>query len=278
MTKIKSLALTVIGTAITAFAIAVFLTPNKIVGGGVSGMSTILYHTFSVAPGVTYAVINAILLLLGLRVLGKDFTLNTIFGAGLISVFVQVFSYIPHIVSDVFLATIFGGILYGFGIGLTFVAGASTGGTDILGRLLQHKNPNLPIGRLLLFVDGTVILVSLIVFKNIELTLFGIISLFMSTYAVDWLIRRLNISKIAFVITDKGEEIAKYLVSTSPRGVTQIKATGTYSSSKKDVLFCALKERELTHFQQKILNIDPSAFIVYSESQQIFGNGFYIYR
>ena len=278
MNKIKSLLLTVIGTAITGFAVAVFLTPNKIVCGGVSGISTIMYQTFSVAPGLTYAIVNLILLLTGLKVLGKDFTLKTLVGAGLISLFVQIFSYIPPIISDVVLATVFGGALYGFGIGIAFAAGSSTGGTDILGRLLQHKNPNLPIGKMLLIVDGIIIFISLLIFKNIELALFGIISLFVSTTAIDWLIRSLNISKMAFVITDKGEEISKMLVSTSPRGVTLIKATGAYTFTDKSVLFCALKSRELQQFQNKILDIDSGAFIVYAESQQIFGNGFYIYR
>ena len=115
-------------------------------------------------------------------------------------------------------------------------------------------------------------------FKDTELVLFGIFSLFFSTFCVDWLIRKLNISKIAFVITDKGEEISKYLVSTSPRGVTIIKAIGAYSEEKKKMLFCALKENEVPSFQKKILSIDNEAFIVYSESQQIMGNGFYIYR
>ncbi len=278
MTKLKSILLTIIGTAITGFAVAVFLTPNKIVCGGVSGVSTILYQTFGIAPGLSYAVTNAILLLTGLKVLGKSFTVKTIFGAGLISVFVQLFSYLPHIITDTVLSTVFGGALYGFGIALAFVAGASTGGTDILGRLLQYKNPNLPIGKMLLIVDGAIIFISLLVFKNIELALFGIISLFVSTTAIDWLIRSLNISKMAFVITDKGEEISKTLVSTSPRGVTLIKATGAYTFTEKNVLFCALKSKEIHKFQNKILDIDPGAFIVYAESQQIFGNGFYIYR
>lgn len=278
MSKLKSFLLTLIGSIISGFAVAVFLTPNKIVAGGVSGISTILYQTFSLAPGITYALINSFLLIIGFKTLGKEFTLNTLVGAGLLSAFVQIFSYIPHIVDNAMLASVFGGILFGYGVGITFVAGASTGGTDVLGRVFQYKNPNLPIGRMLLFVDGVIIIISLIVFRNFELVLYGVLSLLISSYAIDWLIKRLNISKMAFVITDNGDEIAKLLVSTSPRGVTLINATGAYSESHKNILFCALKEREILQFQNKILDVDPSAFIVYSESQQIFGNGFYIYR
>lgn len=278
MKRLKSFIYTILGTAITAFAVSTLLTPNKIVCGGVSGVSTILYQTLNIAPGLTYAIINIVLLIVGIKILGKEFTIKTLFGSGALSLFVQLFSYLPPITDNVFLAAFFGGTLYGLGIGIAFASGASTGGTDILSRIIQYFLPQFPIGKLLLAVDGVVITASLLVFKDTELVLFGVFALFFSTFCVDWLIRKLNVSKIAFVITDKGEEISKYLVSTSPRGVTIIKATGAYSSENKKVLFCALKENEVPEFQKKIINIDSEAFIVYSESSQIMGNGFHIYR
>lgn len=278
MKKIKSLIYTIIGTALTGFAVSTLLTPNKIVCGGVSGISTILYQTLNIAPGLTFAIINIVLLIIGIKLLGKNFTVKTLFGAGMLSLFVQLFSYLPTITDNTFLAAFFGGTLYGLGIGIAFASGASTGGTDILSRLIQYFLPQFPIGKLLLVVDGLVITASLIVFKDTELVLFGIFALFFSTFCVDWLIKKLNISKIAFVITDKGEEISDFLISNSPRGVTIIKAVGAYSSEKKKMLFCALKENEVPSFQKRVLSIDSEAFIVYSESQQIMGNGFYIYR
>lgn len=278
MTKIKSVLLTIVGTMITAFGIGVFLTPNKIVGGGVSGLSTILYHAFSVPPGVSFFVINFIFLAIGFKILGKEFTLKTLLGSSLISIFVQIFSYIPFYTENIMLATVFGGTLYGIGIGLGFVAGASTGGTDILGRLIQCKFPTVPIGKLLLVVDGVIIFTSLVIFKNVELSLFGVIALFISSFAVDFVIGRFNISRIAFIITEKGEEISQYLVSTSPRGVTVIDVVGAYTNDAKKMLFCALKEGESDVFQRKILEIDECAFIVFSESQRIKGNGFYLYK
>ncbi|MBQ2696587.1 MAG: YitT family protein [Clostridia bacterium] len=278
MSKLKSVLLTIVGTMITGFGIGVFLTPNKVVGGGVSGLSTILYHALSIPPGVSFLVINLIFLLIGIRILGVSFTVKTLLGATLISVFVQVFSYIPLYTENIILATVFGGVLYGFGIGLGFAAGASTGGTDILGRLIQYKFPTVPIGKLLLFVDGIIIIISLIIFKNIELTLFGIISLFISSTTIDMVISQLNISRIAFVITEKGDEISELLVSSSPRGVTVIDVVGAYTKDQKKMLFCALKESESEKFQKKILAIDEEAFIVFSESQRIKGNGFYLYK
>ncbi|MBQ9097738.1 MAG: YitT family protein [Clostridia bacterium] len=278
MTKTKSLILTIIGTMITAMGIGMFLTPNMIVGGGASGLATILFHTIRIQPGVGFFGINLVFLAIGFKVLGKEFVFKTLFGTFILSVFVEVFTLIPIHTENTMLSTIFGGVLYGIGIGLAFAAGASTGGTDILGRILQSKFSFLPIGKLLLFVDGIIILVSLIIFKNLELTLYGIIALFISSYTIDLVISKLNISRLAFVITDFGEEISTKLVSTSPRGVTLIDVKGVYTDSAKQMLFCALKESEAEEFQKKILAIDENAFIVFSESQRIKGNGFYLYK
>lgn len=276
--KLKQNFLFLIGPIITAFGISVFYLPNKIVSGGVSGLSTILYHYAQIPPGLSFAVINLVFLLISFKVIGREFVIKTIIGAANISIFVQLFSELPAMTNDVVLASIFGSLLYGFGIGLTFLSGGSTGGTDILSRLLQHFFPQFKIGKLLLVVDTAVILTSLITFGNINLTLWGIVALFLSTFAVDWLIQKLNISKLAFVVTSKGLEISKFLVSTSPRGVTIIDVVGAYTMEKKTTLMCALKENELPEFQRKILEIDDEAFIIFSESQQIVGNGFHVYR
>lgn len=268
----------IIGVMMTSFAISVFYTPNKIVNGGLSGISTILFHIFNIQPGISFAVINTIWLLIALKLIGKKFVFNTIAGAALTSLFVQLFSYLPSFSGDMFLTVIFGSIIYGIGIGITFACDASTGGTDILGRILQHFFPHISIGRLLLIVDGTVIACSLVLFKNIELALWGAVSMYISTSSVDWLIRKLNISKLAFVVSQNGEDIAQKLVASSPRGVTIIDSVGAYTMQDNKVLMCALKEKEIIEFQNIITELDENAFIIYSESQSILGNGFHLYR
>ena len=278
MKKMKSVLFTIFGTMITGFAIGAFLTPNKVVGGGASGISTIIYHTFGIQPGLSFFIINIVFLLLGLTVLGKKFILKTLLGITLLSLFTQIFSFFPIYTENLILATVFGGILYGFGIGMSFAAGASTGGTDIIGRIIQTKVPYMPIGKMLLIVDGIIIIISFFVFRDIELILFGVLTLFVSSYSIDLIISKLNVSNIAFVITDKGKEISEKLVATSPRGVTLIDVKGVYTGSEKQMLFCALKESESEAFQKKILEIDETAFIVFSMSQRIKGNGFYLYK
>lgn len=278
MKKTSTFLFPIIGTMITGFAIGCFLTPNKIVGGGASGISTILFHTLGLQPGVSFFLINIIFLLMGLKVLGKTFVLKTLLGTSLVSLFTQLFTLWPIYTENLMLGAIFGGVLYGLGIGISFAGGASTGGTDIIGRIIQTKFPFVPIGKMLLFVDGVIILISLLVFKNVELTLLGIFTLFVSSFSIDFVIGKLNVSRIAFVITDYGEEISRKLVSTSPRGVTLIDVKGVYTNTEKKMLFCALKESESEAFQRKILDIDKTAFIVFSESQRIKGNGFYLYK
>ena len=267
-----------LGVLMVAFAVSVFYTPNKIVSGGVSGIATILYHTLHIPTGLSFAVINGALLLLALIILGKSFVMDTVACSMLLSLLVQVFSYIPPLTDNVFLATIFGAVLYGAGIGLTLSQGASTGGTDIAGRLLQRVFPHFRIGTVLLIVDSMVIASSLILFGEVDLALYGVIALAIASFAINWLIQSLNISKLAFVVTGDGVHMSKELVSHSPRGVTIINATGGYTMTDKQVLLCALKEKELEHFQKRVMTIDPDAFVIFAESQQIFGNGFRVYK
>ena len=243
-----------------------------------SGISAILLHTLSVPPGLTFIVINSVLLLAGFKLLGMKFIIKTIYGAGLMTFFVQLFSYFPPITDDALLASLFGGVIFGIGIGMIFITGATSGGSDVLGRIFQIKFPAVSIGNLILLIDGVIILISFFIFKEIDLALVGVLGLFMTSYSIDLLIRHMNVSKIAFVITDKGEEISDVLVKTSTRGVTIIDVVGAYSEKNKKMLFCALKENETVEFQKKILKIDSEAFIVISESQRILGNGFYLYN
>ena len=172
-----------------------------------------MFHTFGIQPGLSFAVINIVLLAVSFKALGWRFVKDTILGSMLLSVFVQLFTYIPPLTTDVFLASVFGALLYGVGIGLTLVEGASTGGTDILSRLVQCVFPQVKIGNLLLVVDSSVILLSLCIFKTIDLALYGIIALFLASFSINMLISKLNVSKLAFVVTEKGIDISKKLVS-----------------------------------------------------------------
>ena len=278
MKKLKSYFLILLGVMLVSAGISLCFVPNKIVTGGVSGISTILYHSLHIPAGLSYYAINLVLLLIGAKVLGKPFVVKTVICAGGVSLFTELFSYLPPLTENILLATICGSVLYGFGIGLTLVNNASTGGTDIAGRLIQHFCPRMPIGKLLMIVDGLVLFASFVCFRTIDLVLFGVFGLFISGTAIDYLIKKMNLSKLAFIITEQGREMAQKLVSTSPRGVTLIDVTGAYTNEEKQMLVCALKETEVSEFERKVLEQDSGAFVIYAESQQIVGNGFRVYH
>lgn len=275
--KIKSWLIILTGITLTAIASGLFYIPNEIVTGGVSGIATILYP-IGIPPGAVYLILNLVLLFFSYKILGKSFVLKSIFSVVVLSFEVQFFSMIPPITDDIFLATLFGSALFGLGAAMTFIENANTGGTDIIGRLIQSKYSYFPIGTLLLIVDGVIIFISLLVFKNFELALYGLFGLFISTFAIDYLIDRLNASKLAFVITDKGEMISKLIIENSRRGVTVLNAQGAYSGARKKLLICALKNRQMPDFHKMITSVDKNAFIIFIKSEKIFGLGFYVYK
>lgn len=278
MKKAKAYFINLLGVLMAAFGIGMFSVPNKIVSGGVSGISTILYYNFKIPAGVTYYAINIILLIFGARKLSKGFIVRTLVSSGLVSLFIDIFSSLKPITEDIVLASFFGGVIFGLGMGLTLIENSSTGGTDILGRIIQNKYPHIQIGKILMLTDLIIIAFSYLTFKEADTALYGVMSLYVSTSAVDLLMHKLNVSKLVFVISSEGEKIARALVSGSKRGVTVIDAVGAYTMNKKKVLICAMKENEMPTFQKRVGEIDSEAFIVASESQKIFGKGFYVYH
>ena len=278
MNKIKSYFVTLSGVILLSASISLFCVPNRIVSGGVSGISTILFYLFKIPVGLSYYAVNILFLGIGFGLLGKGFVIKTLICSGLVSVFSDIFAQLPPLTNDVVLASVFGGVLGGLGIGLTLIENASTGGTDVLSRIIQSKFEYIPIGKLLMVTDAVIIGASFFVFGDVALTLYGVLSLFISTTSIDMLINKMNISKIAFIITDKGNEIVEKLIKRSQRGATVIYARGAYLGASKTMLVCALKEHELPPFQKRILEIDKDAFILFCESQQIIGNGFHVYH
>ncbi len=266
------------GTFLVAAGTVIFFSPNKIVCGGVGGISTILLHTMKIPLSLSYALINVILLLLGLRSLGKEFIIKTLAGTAFMTLFTELLSNAPPVTTDPMLASLFGGCAYGIGLGIIFVIGSTTGGTDILGRLFQLKFPHISISIMMLIIDAVIITVSFVVFRDFELIMFGLIGIVMQSVSMEMLIHKLNVSKVAFVISDFGEEINDDLIADFSRGVTMIKGQGGFMKNDKKIVMCALKDHEVEELRKRVTKIDPGAFVVFTESQFIDGNGFIIYR
>ena len=275
--KIKSASIIFIGITLTAFGVSLFYIPNKIVTGGVSGIAAILF-ALGIPPGIVYFSINSVLVLTGYKVLGKNFGVTSLLSTLILSLLVQLFSELPPITDNLFIAAFFGSAISGFGTALTFSENANTGGSDIVGRLIQHKIPYFPIGRLLLIIDSIIIFISVIVFRNTELALYGVFGLIISSMVIDFFIDKLNSSKLALVVTEKGDEISCAIMKNSKRGVTILSAKGAYSKNNKKLLICAIKNNQMPDFHKMIKEADENAFIIFLKSEKIFGRGFYVYQ
>ena len=222
---IKKYAMTTLGCALVGTE-SIFLIHHKIVTGGFSGIANILYHAYGLPPGLVVFVMNIIALAISFKTFGKKFVFDSIIGSALLSGFLQLFLLLPPVTENILLSTIFGCILSGAGAGLVLAAEATTGGTDIIARLVQLKLPHLPIGKILSIVSGLIILSGLIVFKTVDLALYGFLAMIIYTFVIDMIFNTLNNQKLLFIVTDKRDELVAYINLFLQRGATIIEATG----------------------------------------------------
>lgn len=264
-------------TAAILYAVSVnmFTAPNQIAPGGVTGLATILNYMFKVPIGATTFCINIPLVVFGLLFLGRGFTLRTLKTVFIFSVCVDAIApFITPYTKDHVLAALFGGLLMGAALGFVFMRGSTTGGTDILGRLLQIKLPNAPMGKLIMCTDGAILLFSAIVYRNIETALYGVITIFIEMKTIDMILYGFDTGKQVMVISEKNREIADRVMEELARGATFIKAYGAYSNDERDVLMSVVKRNQFGKFKMIVKEVDPNAFIIVSDAGEVIGSGF----
>lgn len=266
------------GSAIFSLGFDLFLDPNGISCGGVSGIAMlIVYATKSrwLTVGILSFMFNLPLFLLGLRHIGKRFFFGSLLGMAVSSVCFDLFAVlIPIPKVEPLLAAIFGGIITGGGLGLVFIAEASTGGVDIVARLLKMKLRNLPIGKIILCMDLCTAIATGIVYREFTNTLYSAITLFLSSVALDKMVYGLDYSKVALIISDQDEKIAQKISTQLERGITLLSGEGYYSRSDKTVLLCAVKRKELAQLKEIVMTVDPTAFLILQDAHQVLGDGF----
>lgn len=264
------------GGLLYAIGINAFLVPSKIVMGGLGGIATILFHSIGVIPTIVITVGNLILLVIAFLLLGKTFVLDSLFGIFISTFFVSVTEFLPSITQEPLLSSIFGGIIMGSGVGLTFIHNGTTGGTDIVSRIIQHYFPHHSIGSVMTFIDLIIIAVSFLVFKNPELIMYGIISLFIANSVIDGMISHLNSGVLVFIITPNSKKVIKDILNTLGRGVTIIEGQGGFSNEEKHILMCVMKKYDLESLKKFIDN--ENAFMIVTSSKEVIGEGFRYYR
>ena len=258
-----------------ALGVQVFTAPNFIVGGGLSGIASVLFNVFGWPIGVVTFSLNLPLLLIGWRRLGRRFLVSTLRMVAYLSLMTDgVFARIPPYRGEPLLAALFGGVLVGAGLGLILMRGSSTGGTDIIVKLIQMRKPYLSLGRIVLATDLAVVLLAAVVYRNIETILYGAVMIYASTEMIDGLIDRADARKLAIIVTGRGNETARTLMGELRRGVTVLPATGAYTGEARSVLLCVVEIRQLFELKRLVGRIDPAAFVVVANAAETLGAGF----
>ncbi len=274
--KLKDIFVITIGSIILAAGISLFLEPNDLAAGGVSGLSIILHEFFPVLPiGTLVMMLNLPIFALGIYKFGFRFLLASIYAVLCSSLAMNLLSdYIGALTDDILLACAAGSVLLAFGIGLVFRTGATTGGTDIIVKLLRKRLSHIDTGATFLIVDSIIVAVSGIVFKNLNLALYAQISVFIQMIVINYTLYGSDEARLIYVISEKKDEIAEKLLTELDIGATFIKGKGAYTGDEKQVLMCVLKMRYLPKAKEIVSFEDENAFMVVTSATSVFGEGF----
>lgn len=262
-----------LGSLLTALGLTIFLVPNKIAAGGVSGLATVIFYLTHIPVGIMMLVINIPLFIAGVKILGRSFGARTIYGIITLSVFTDILQpVVPVLTKDLLLATIYGGILGGLGLGLVFRAKGTTGGTDMVAMLINHFT-GLSTGQGLLLADGFVVMLAGFFF-NIEVALYAALTIFINSKTIDLVQEGFSLTRATFIISSKPDKIREGIISNLDRGVTILEGYGGYTGEEKDVLFCIISRSEVTKLKRMVYEIDPRAFVIIADVHEVLGEGF----
>ncbi|MEK3763517.1 YitT family protein [Solibacillus sp. FSL K6-4121] len=270
--SIKEYLFVIIGAAVIAFGFNVFLFPNQVASGGVSGISTILHGMFGWNAGIVQYAFNIPLFIAGVLVLGKKFGIKSFIGTIALPFFVILTADWDAWTLNPLLGSIFGGIVVGLGIGLVFKGNASTGGTDLLAQIIT-KFTGLTLGTSVLFIDGVIAVSAAIVF-DLEKGLYALIGLYVTTKTIDIVQLGFSQSKMVYIITRKETEVRDAIYKEVNRGITRLPAYGGYTGEERPVLMVVVYQTEFTKLKQVLKAIDPEAFVIVSDAYEVLGEGF----
>ena len=277
--KVRSCGIIALGAVIYSLAFDWFVAPNQIAMGGVTGLAQIVNALVPVLPvGVLSILVNVPLFLAGWRLLGGRLLVSSLYAMAVSSLAIDVIAWIHTFPPmDPILATLYGGAGMGVGLGLVFSQGATTGGTDIIGKLLKLKFPWLPIGKLVMIPDMVVVILAAVVFGTVNAALYGLIQMYLLSKVMDMILYGWDTSRVAYIITDRWEETVQGLLDME-RGVTLLQGKGAYTGAEKQVLLVAFRQREIVPIKRMLREIDPKAFFIVCDANEILGEGFGDYQ
>jgi len=274
---LKHYSLILIGSFILASGFVLFITPYKIVPGGVYGISIMLHHIFGTPVGFVALLFDIPLTIIGIKILGPRFGIKTVVSFVLTAVFVDGLTYLygtePLVKDDALLSSIFGGLFIGVGLGLIFKSRATSGGSDIVAMIIS-KYTKLPVGQLMIAVDSAIVLIGLLVFQDWKIPLYSLIVIFITGKVIDTILEGMNYDKVLLIVSDKTEEIRDKIINDLNRGGTLLNGEGLYNNYKRQIVFTVVNRRETVMLQDYINTIDPNAFVTVLNANEILGNGF----
>lgn len=266
------------GTFLMAASLVLFLEPNTIAPGGVTGLAIVIQKVSGIPIDVTNLVINIPLFIIGVITLGAAFGVKTVYGTFMLSFFIRILIIFLgqniNVTQDLLLASIYGGVLMGIGIGFVFRSGGTTGGTDLAGTILHKFIPSLSIAKLMMIIDLVIVATAGIVNKNIETSLYSIIALYVLVKVADFIVEGLNYAKAFQIVTDYPDEISKEIINKLGRGVTALKGKGMYTGKEKDVLLCVVNRAQVSKLKEIVYSVDKRAFMMVSTIHEVLGEGF----
>ncbi|MBO5078703.1 MAG: YitT family protein [Oscillospiraceae bacterium] len=264
-----------VGCALFGLGFNLFLEPHGLNAGGISGLSMVLVHFIGVGSiGTVTALLNLPLFAIGGMKIGKAFFFESLLGMILLSVFIDVFALIPIPETEVLVGALYGGVICGLGLGMVFSAGGSTGGSDIIVRLLKLRYQNVPIGIINTVFDGAVAVLTGIVFQDVNRALYSGVAIFVLGRVIDAVVYQFDYSKVAIIISKKYDEIARRIGEDLDRGATFLNGQGVYSGNDTKVILSAVKKQQISELKELVVAIDPDAFIIVQEAHQVLGDGF----
>ncbi len=272
-----SYTLITIGAFIMAAGYVLFISPYKIVPGGVYGIGIILYHLVGIPVGLTGLALNIPLAIIGIRILGPRFGVKTVVGfilaSGFIDGLIMLYGDAPLVEGDPLLSSIFGGVFIGLGLGMIFKARATSGGSSIIAMILT-KYTRTPLGQSLMIIDALIVLLGLVSFGDWTIPLYSLIVIFITGKVIDVFLQGFSYEKTLFIISEKYQEIADMILKDLNRGGTFLEGKGMYRQEDKKVIFVNVTRREVALLQDYINQIDPNAFVTVIEASEILGKGF----
>lgn len=269
--------LIVIGAFILAVGFVFFITPYKIVPGGVYGISIVLHYLFDTPVGLMALLFDIPLTIIGIKVLGPRFGVKTVTGFVFTAFFVDLLTYLwgfePLVEGDALLSSIFGGVLVGFGLGLIFKSKATSGGSDIVAMIIA-KYTKFPIGQLMIWVDSSIVLIGLLVFQDWKIPLYSWIVIFITGKVIDIVLEGINYEKALFIVSENPEIIRDKIINDLNRGGTFLSGKGMYNNVEKKIIFTVVSRREVAILESFIHQVDPKAFLTIMDTSEILGEGF----